>query len=184
MPSNSVPSAGWASCRTTSPLPHPWPWRFSPAARVDSRPRRPRTAPGRLRAQTTWLAAQVHLGDPGKGGQRRLQGPCPGAPTRPGSTPLSTAAGLPLQCLADVTDEVIEMFDRCLAEAVRACLCRSPSVALPDSETAQLTNEKVYLFRELAELFPRVDRLFTRHGTGTDGEGTGRRVPTGSGGAP
>lgn len=51
------------------------------------------------------------------------------------------------QALADVTDEVIEMFDRCLADAYARA-----GQDLKDFRTAmaQAANEKVYLFRELA----------------------------------
>ena len=51
------------------------------------------------------------------------------------------------QALADVTDEVIEMFDRCLAEAYARA-----GQDLEDfrKAMAQATNEKVHLFRELA----------------------------------
>jgi hypothetical protein len=51
------------------------------------------------------------------------------------------------QCVADVTDEVLEMFDRCLAEAYARA-----GADLEDFRTAmaQATNEKVHLFRELA----------------------------------
>ncbi|HLB87879.1 MAG TPA: Tn3 family transposase [Terriglobales bacterium] len=52
-----------------------------------------------------------------------------------------------VQCLTDVTDEVIEMFDRCLAEAYARA-----GKDLEDFRTAMAhaTNEKVHLFRELA----------------------------------
>jgi hypothetical protein len=48
--------------------------------------------------------------------------------------------------LADVTDEVIEMFERCLAEAYARA-----GQGLEEFRTAmaQATNEKVHLFREL-----------------------------------
>jgi hypothetical protein len=51
------------------------------------------------------------------------------------------------QALADVTDEVIEMFDRCLADAYARA-----GQDLKDFRTAmaQAANEKVHLFRELA----------------------------------
>jgi TnpA family transposase len=51
------------------------------------------------------------------------------------------------QALADVTDEVIEMFDHCLAEAYARA-----GQDLEDfrKAMADATNEKVYLFRELA----------------------------------
>ncbi len=51
------------------------------------------------------------------------------------------------QCLTTVTDEVIEMFDRCLAEAYARA-----GKDLEDfrKAMAQATNEKVHLFRELA----------------------------------
>jgi hypothetical protein len=51
------------------------------------------------------------------------------------------------QCVIDVTDEVLEMFDRCLAEAYARA-----GQDLEDFRTAmaQATNEKVHLFRELA----------------------------------
>ena len=51
------------------------------------------------------------------------------------------------QCIADVTDEVLEMFDRCLAEAYARA-----GQDLEDFRTAmaQATNEKVHLFRALA----------------------------------
>ena len=51
------------------------------------------------------------------------------------------------QCLATVTDEGIEMFDRCLAEAYARA-----GKDLEDfrKAMAQATNEKVHLFRELA----------------------------------
>jgi TnpA family transposase len=51
------------------------------------------------------------------------------------------------QALADVTDEVIEMFDRCLAEAYARA-----GQDLEDfrKAMAHATNEKVYLFREMA----------------------------------
>jgi tRNA isopentenyl-2-thiomethyl-A-37 hydroxylase MiaE len=53
------------------------------------------------------------------------------------------------QCLATVTDEVIEMFDRCLAEAYARA-----GKDLEDfrKAMAQATNEKVHLFRELARV--------------------------------
>ena len=50
------------------------------------------------------------------------------------------------QCLADVTDEVIEMFDRCLAEAYARA---GRDLEAFRAAMAQATNEKVYLFREL-----------------------------------
>ena len=51
------------------------------------------------------------------------------------------------QALADVTDEVIEMFDRCLADAYARA-----GQDLEDfrKAMAHAMNEKVYLFRELA----------------------------------
>jgi TnpA family transposase len=51
------------------------------------------------------------------------------------------------QCLADVTDEVIEMFDRCLAEAYARA---GHDLEAFRTAMAQSTNEKVHLFRELA----------------------------------
>ena len=51
------------------------------------------------------------------------------------------------QCLADVTDEVIEMFDRCLAEAYARA---GHDLEAFRTAMAQATNEKVHLFRELA----------------------------------
>ena len=60
------------------------------------------------------------------------------------------------QALADVTDEVIEMFDRCLAEAYGRA-----GQDLEDfrKAMANATNEKVHLFRELAYtvLDPAID---------------------------
>jgi TnpA family transposase len=52
-----------------------------------------------------------------------------------------------VHCLATVTDEVIEMFDRCLADAYARA-----GKDLEDfrKAMAQATNEKVHLFRELA----------------------------------
>jgi TnpA family transposase len=51
------------------------------------------------------------------------------------------------QTLADVTDEVIDMFDRCLAEAYARA---GHDLEAFRTAMAQATNEKVYLFRELA----------------------------------
>jgi TnpA family transposase len=51
------------------------------------------------------------------------------------------------QCLADVIDEVIEMFDRCLAEAYARA---GHDLEVFRTAMAQATNEKVHLFRELA----------------------------------
>jgi TnpA family transposase len=51
------------------------------------------------------------------------------------------------QCLADVTDEVIEMFDRCLAETYARA---GHDLEAFRTVMAQATNEKVHLFREVA----------------------------------
>jgi hypothetical protein len=53
------------------------------------------------------------------------------------------------QTLADVTDEVIEMFDRCLAEAYARA---GHDLEAFRTAMAQATNEKVYLFRELVRV--------------------------------
>jgi hypothetical protein len=53
------------------------------------------------------------------------------------------------QCLADVTDEVIEMFDRCLVEAYARA---GHDLEAFRTAMAQSTNEKVHLFRELARV--------------------------------
>jgi predicted molibdopterin-dependent oxidoreductase YjgC len=50
------------------------------------------------------------------------------------------------QCLADVTDEVVEMFDRCLAEVYARA---GRDLEAFRVAMAQATNEKVYLFRQL-----------------------------------
>ena len=66
------------------------------------------------------------------------------------------------QALTDVTDEVIEMFDRCLAEAYARA-----GQDLEDfrKAMAQATNEKVHLFRELARavLDPAITDPALRH---------------------
>jgi TnpA family transposase len=51
------------------------------------------------------------------------------------------------QCLTTVTDDVIEMFDRCLAEAYARA---GQDLEAFRKAMAQATNEKVHLFRELA----------------------------------
>jgi Tn3 transposase DDE domain/Domain of unknown function (DUF4158) len=50
------------------------------------------------------------------------------------------------QCLSDVTDELIDMFDRCLAEAYARA---GRDLEAFRTAMAKATNEKVYLFREL-----------------------------------
>ena len=65
------------------------------------------------------------------------------------------------QCLADVTDEAIEMFDWCLAEAH---VWAGRDLEAFRAAMAQATNAKVYLFRELvrAVLDPTIADLHLR----------------------